>query len=283
MIAALALFAWLDQWLDGRAAPEWIGIDRFPPAMMTAPLVFVLGAAGAREVARILRAKGVEIATRPAMLAAVIGVAMMTFMPESMPGTTGMAIASTGVALSFVFGLVYAIRHRSTEGAIAAGSGILMIHVYMGLMPGFLVLLRREHDIWVMIWVLACVKSCDIGAYFTGTTIGKNKLIPWLSPGKTWEGLAGGMVTAGFVGLIGAAWMGSAGIPVPGLFPAFAMGVFFGGLGQAGDLAASLLKRDAGVKDAGSALPGFGGVLDLIDSPIFVAPIAFWLLHSLTV
>jgi phosphatidate cytidylyltransferase len=62
-----------------------------------------------------------------------------------------------------------------------------------------------------------------------------------------------------------------------------AMGVLFGGLGQVGDLSASLLKRDAGVKDAGRALPGFGGILDLIDSPILVAPVAFWLLHSVGV
>lgn len=61
------------------------------------------------------------------------------------------------------------------------------------------------------------------------------------------------------------------------------MGVLFGGLGQVGDLSASLLKRDAGVKDAGRALPGFGGILDLIDSPILVAPVAFWLLHSVGV
>jgi phosphatidate cytidylyltransferase len=54
------------------------------------------------------------------------------------------------------------------------------------------------------------------------------------------------------------------------------MGVVFGGLGQMGDLTASLFKRDAGVKDAGTSMPGFGGVLDLVDSPVFVAPIAYW-------
>jgi phosphatidate cytidylyltransferase len=60
-----------------------------------------------------------------------------------------------------------------------------------------------------------------------------------------------------------------------------AMGVLFGGFGQIGDLSASLLKRDAGIKDSGRSMPGFGGVLDLIDSPVLVAPIAFWLLHAM--
>lgn len=281
LIAALAVFAWLDQWLEGRSAPSWMGIESFPPAMVAAPLVLFLSATGSREVARILRAKGIEVATLPAAVAALGGVLLMTFTTELMTGVDGLGLVAAGVAASLVFGLVYAIRKKTTEGAIAVGSAVLFVHVYMGLMLGFLVLLRREHDIWVVIWVLACVKFCDIGAFFTGTTIGKRKLIPWLSPGKTWEGLAGGMVTAGAVGGLGAWWMGSAGISVPGTVPAIAMGVLFGVLGQAGDLMASLLKRDAGVKDAGTALPGFGGVLDLIDSPILVAPIAFWLLHSL--
>jgi len=283
MILALALCAVLDQWLDSQTAPSWwaalgLGGETLPPALITGPLVFLVGGAGAREVARILRAKGVLIWTRPAVLAALAGVAIMSF---GGTGTSSLGLVSFGAMGAYALGLIYAIRKRDTSGAIAVGSGMLMLFVYMGLMPGFVVLIRREHDVWVLIWVLACVKSCDIGAYFTGTTIGKHKLIPWLSPGKTWEGLAGGMVTSGLVGGLGAWWLASAGINTPAPIAGAAMGVLFGGLGQAGDLAASLLKRDAGVKDAGTALPGFGGVLDLIDSPIFVAPIAFWLLHSI--
>lgn len=286
MILLLALAAWLDQWLDGVPTPEWLlGTGLFeqtlPPAIMVGALVFLVSGAGAREVARILRAKGVLIWTRPAVLIALAGAAIMTFGAVGTDPIESMALVAFGVMAAYTLGLIYGIRDRSTDGAIAVGSGMLMLFVYMGVMPGFVVLIRREHDIWVLIWVLACVKSCDIGAYFTGTTIGKHKLIPWLSPGKTWEGLAGGMATAGLIGGLGSWWLASAGINAPSPVAGAAMGVLFGGLGQAGDLAASLLKRDAGVKDAGTALPGFGGVLDLIDSPIFVAPIAFWLLHSI--
>lgn len=287
MILALALGAVLDRWLDGLATPAWfMGTGLFgptlPPAIVVGALVFLVSAGGAREVARILRAKGVLIWTRPAVLVALAGVAIMCFGGAGAGSIASLGLVAFGAMAAYTLGLIYGIRMRDTQGAIAVGSGMLMLHVYMGLMPGFVVLIRREHDIWVLIWVLACVKSCDIGAYFTGTTIGKNKLIPWLSPGKTWEGLAGGMATAGLVGGLGTWWMGSAGINAPDPVVGAAMGVLLGGLGQAGDLAASLLKRDAGVKDAGSALPGFGGVLDLIDSPIFVAPIAFWLLHTIS-
>lgn len=281
LILALIGLAWLDQWLEGRAGPEWFGGGTLPPAIVVAPVTFVLGAMGAREVARILRAKGVAIATLPAVAASLAGLSVMSFGAEAMNGVGGLGLGAGAAVLSWSLGLVYAVRHRTTQGAIGVAGAVLLIHVYMGLMPGFLVLVRREHPIWVLIWVLACVKLCDIGAYFTGTTIGRNKLIPWLSPGKTWEGLAGGLVTSGVAGAVGAWWLSTSGFVAPTVVGGAAMGVLFGGLGQVGDLSASLLKRDAGVKDSGSALPGFGGVLDLIDSPVLVAPVAFWVLHGL--
>lgn len=283
MILVLALLALLDQWIEGRLAPGWLGRVTMPPAVVVVPLLVLVTAMGAREVARILRAKGVAITTAPAVVSAWLGLAVMSFGAEAMDGVGGLGLGAGAAVLSWSLGLVYAVRHKTTQGAIAVAGAVLLVHVYMGLMPGFIVLLRREHSVWVLIWVLACVKFCDIGAYFTGTNIGKNKLIPWLSPGKTWEGLAGGLVTAGVAGGVGSWWLGFSGYAGPGVAAGVAMGVLFGGLGQVGDLSASLLKRDAGVKDAGRALPGFGGILDLIDSPILVAPVAFWLLHSVGV
>lgn len=279
LIVALAV---LDQWLEGRAVSWWPGRETLPPAMGLVPIILLVGAMGGREVARILRAKGVQIQTTPAVLAALLGVSVMSFGAEGMNGVAGLALGAGAAVLSWSLGLIYAVRNRTTTGAVAVAGAVLLVHVYMGLMPGFLVLIRREHPVWILIWVLACVKFCDIGAFFTGTTIGRNKMIPWLSPGKTWEGLAGGLITAGAAGALGAWWMARHGLAVPAPTIGAAMGVLFGGFGQLGDLAASLLKRDAGVKDSGSSVPGFGGVLDLIDSPVLVAPIAFWLLHALT-
>ncbi|MEX0876439.1 MAG: phosphatidate cytidylyltransferase, partial [Phycisphaerales bacterium] len=99
------------------------------------------------------------------------------------------------------------------------------------------------------------------------------------SPGKTWEGLIGGLVTSGLVAMGGSWLLHRAGIEAPTLWVSAVMGVLLGGIGQCGDLAASLLKRDAGVKDSGTSVPGFGGVLDIVDSPILVAPFAYWALQ----
>lgn len=278
-IVLIAVFAWLDAWLDGYPAPGRYSEETLPPGIMVFLVFGVLSVMGAREVARILRAKGVDVGTSIAIFVAVMGLCVIAFTPEGASGTSGFAAGVTSVVVAFIVGMLYAVRSQRVDGAIAVGSGVLLIHVYMGLMLGFFVLIRREHSIWIMIWILAMVKSCDIGAFFTGVTIGKHKMIPWLSPKKTWEGLAGGMVTSGVVGVLGAMLLHNAGISVPSVLVGGVMGVLIGGIGQCGDLAASLLKRDGGVKDSGSSLPGFGGVLDIIDSPILVAPFAYWVLQ----
>jgi len=279
LIILIAALAWVDAWLDGVSAPAGFPNETFPPGMTVLPVFALLSVMGSREVARIFRAKGVDIGTGIAITVGLLGLAVIGFTPEDASGTSGFAAGITSVVVAFIVGMLYAVRSKQVEGAIAVGSGILLIHVYMGLMLGLFVLIRREHSVWVMIWILATVKSCDIGAFFTGTTIGKHKMIPWLSPKKTWEGLAGGMVTSGLVGMGGAWLLHRSGIDAPSLTIALVMGVIIGGLGQCGDLAASLLKRDGGVKDSGSSLPGFGGVLDIVDSPILVAPFAYWVLQ----
>src|SRR5690606_31108032 len=138
---------------------------------------------------------------------------------------------------------------------------------------GSLLAIRAEHSAWVLAAVLLVTKSCDIGAYFTGRAIGKHKLIPWLSPAKTWEGLGGGAALAAIVSLATLT-------PLAGLHWAYALlvGVVLAGLGEGGDLLASMLKRGATFKDSGSSVPGVGGVLDVIDSPLLAGPVAYWLL-----
>lgn len=277
-IVIVGFLAWLDVWLDQQPAPGFMPTDTLPPGISVFVVLAVLGAMGAREVARILSAKGIPVGAGVAVFVQMLGLCAVALLPEQARGTMGLAAGMSSAVLAYMIGVLYAVRDRDVEGAISIGSGVLMIHVYMGLMFGFLLLIRREHSMWLLIWVLASVKSCDIGAFFTGTAIGKHKMIPWLSPGKTWEGLIGGLVTSGLVALLGSWLLLKNGIAAPGLLYSAIMGVFMGGFGQMGDLAASLLKRDAGVKDSGSSLPGFGGAMDLIDSPILVAPLAYWAL-----
>lgn len=283
-ILLVALIAWLDAWLDAQPAPEILGRETYPPGIGVFVIAGVLGAMGAREVARILRAKGIQIGTGVAITVQFFGLCAVALTPSDADATLGLAAGMSSAILAYLIGIVYAVRDRDVQGAIGIGSGVLMIHVYMGIMFGFLVLIRREHSIWLLVWFLASVKSCDIGAFFTGTTIGKHKMIPWLSPGKTWEGLVGGLITSGAIAVLGGWLLAKNGIGAPTLVACAIMGGLMGGFGQLGDLAASLLKRDAGVKDSGHSLPGFGGAMDLIDSPILVAPLAYWglaLAHNL--
>jgi phosphatidate cytidylyltransferase len=107
-------------------------------------------------------------------------------------------------------------------------------------------------------------------------------MIPWLSPAKSWEGLAGGVAFAAVVGALLAWWSGSLEDPrdtVPPLLGAVA-GAAFGVVGPFGDLAESLLKRSGGAKDSGRILPGMGGLFDVLDSPLLAGPVAWWLLQA---
>jgi phosphatidate cytidylyltransferase len=114
------------------------------------------------------------------------------------------------------------------------------------------------------------VKSADIGAYTVGTLFGKHKLSPRVSPGKTWEGAGGALLVAVVVALAFAAGSG-----IMSWLWAVAFGLILACVGQAGDLAESMIKRDAGRKDAANKVPGFGGILDILDSPLAAAPLAY--------
>jgi phosphatidate cytidylyltransferase len=114
------------------------------------------------------------------------------------------------------------------------------------------------------------VKSSDIGAYAVGTLFGRHKFSPRVSPGKTWEGAGGALVAA-----VASALAFAAGFDIMSWQWAIAFGFFSACVGQAGDLAESMLKRDAQRKDAANKVPGFGGILDIIDSPLAAAPFAY--------
>ncbi|VAX41958.1 Phosphatidate cytidylyltransferase [hydrothermal vent metagenome] len=283
LIAGLVLGLWLDEVVDGLALPgflaDLLGHETFPPGTVMFVIVIGLSFEAARELAAMLGRKGIAASARVSCGAALVGLLVSTFVPEAIEGTEAVAVVATAAAVVLFASMVFHSRRQSVEGVMAATGGTLLAFVYLGLMFGFLLAIRRHHEVWTVLWVLIVTKSCDIGAYFTGRAIGRHKLIPWLSPGKTWEGLAGGMVVASLVGA-GGAWLldrsGVVGGPGP-LIGAFA-GLLFANVGQAGDLMASMLKRDAGVKDSGTAVPGMGGLIDVLDSPLLVFPAAYWLL-----
>lgn len=133
--------------------------------------------------------------------------------------------------------------------------------------------IRLEDDtnvgVQLILFVLLCVWSTDIGAYFAGRRIGGPKLAPAVSPNKTWAGLGGGILAAAIVGGISHSYA-----PFPAsLLGCMALGALLAVVAQAGDLFESWLKRRAGVKDSGTLIPGHGGLLDRIDGLTFTMPL----------
>lgn len=128
----------------------------------------------------------------------------------------------------------------------------------------------RSFSPWYLVMMLLVTSAADIGAYFTGRAIGRHKLAPQVSPGKTWEGVAGGIALVTLVAAVAARWLPVATGPFILLCICVAL------LSVVGDLSESLFKRQAGIKDSGSLFPGHGGVLDRVDSLTAAAPL-FWL------
>lgn len=122
----------------------------------------------------------------------------------------------------------------------------------------------------VMLYAICLVWAADIGAYFVGRAVGRHRLAPAVSAGKTWEGLAGGLAAV-LIYALAAAWI--LGVPVGALPGWIALALVAGVLSVAGDLSESMLKREAGVKDSGNLLPGHGGLLDRIDSLLAALPV----------
>lgn len=281
-MALLVLLAWLDELLAERPLPgplHHIFVDRstVPPGFVLFFACLAISIFASRELVSILHDKGILASKRITTIAATIGLLVSCLVPSTASPIHAVAVVSSASVAVLLTSLVFHSRHKSVQGAVAAAGGTLLAFVYLGLMFGFLLAIRREHSAWLLLWVLLTTKSADIGAFFTGKTIGRHKLIVWLSPGKTWEGLVGGCVLAAVVGAAGLAVLDAVQPePLPPIWTGAIAGVLFALVGQLGDLIASLFKRDAGIKDSGRALPGFGGILDVLDSPLLVAPVAYW-------
>jgi phosphatidate cytidylyltransferase len=140
----------------------------------------------------------------------------------------------------------------------------------------------------LILYLIVVVKASDVGAYLVGSTCGRHKMFPRISPGKTWEGLAGGFI-AGIVASLTLFWLwhnptqGSSAAGFGRLSITFGhalfLGAFLAAIGVIGDLVESLLKRSAGLKDSGCIFPGMGGILDVLDSLLFAAPALYFYLR----
>jgi phosphatidate cytidylyltransferase len=194
--------------------------------------------------------------------------------------------AFVAVLFAFIASMIAAFllemyRYREPGTAVPRISATLLAIGYLGVLPCCFAQIRflpTTTHAGLLLALTVCVPKCnDIAAFFTGTFIGRHKMTPLLSPKKTWEGFTGGMVGSVLVavGLSLAVPEGSASVFPGGLWEAAAFGFVIGVAGVLGDLAESLIKRDCHTKDASKSIPGFGGLLDVVDSVLFAAPIAY--------
>jgi phosphatidate cytidylyltransferase len=188
----------------------------------------------------------------------------------------------------FVLGLCLRqfLSKSNTKGILAISTtlfGLLYVPWLLNfvqkvyLFPG----LGSDGKFYVLYFILV-TKFSDSGAYAVGSLIGRHKMIPRISPGKTWEGFAGGIVVSTGASLLFAHLAGS---HLPGMtwLHATILGVALSVGAVIGDLIESIFKREAGVKDSGKFFPGIGGILDLLDSLLFNAPLMYlYLRHVLT-
>lgn len=196
------------------------------------------------------------------------------------------------LALLAIAALIVEVLRREREPLANVGVTFLGV-IYVGWLFSYLIFLRSiggtqtvwpfpsqwtlftldARGAWLVLYVIAVTWSTDAGAYFAGVRWGRRPLAPRLSPNKTIEGAVGGLVAATLMSLLWGAWVG-----LPWYHCLF-LGPTLGVLGQVGDLCESALKRDLGIKDFGTLLPGHGGILDRFDSLLFTAPVAYYYLY----
>jgi len=281
------------------------------------PLAFtVIMLAGAAELIRLMRTVGLGVhawwakLTVAAMMlspwfCAAWGTRVGPIELEALP------VQSAWLAAAVVGTAFLQLGRGGIERAISDVAATLLVIVYCGFLPSFLIVLRCDENLpipqgaWLVLLFLAVTKASDIGAYFTGSAIGRHKLVPAVSPGKTVEGTFGGVAASLLVALLLrslAVW--AADSPASGLSsdsPSYSgvaeevlflfstlsitqvsvFAIVMSAIGQLGDLLESLFKRAAAAKNSATLIPAFGGVLDIVDSPVLAAPVAWFLLTHL--
>lgn len=232
------------------------------PAGATVGVITVLALAGAWEWSAFL------LLGRPALRAAyVLLVAALLLGAWRISATSeGRELLLSAAVLWWLCALLWiAFAPRRVSPWSAAVAGVL------ALVPAWLALVRLRLALpygaqWVL-FALLLVWVADIGAFFCGRRFGRIPLAPAVSPGKTWEGVLGGIAVSAVVAIAGSLWFQ---VPLAEFLPLCLTAV---GFSIIGDLTESLLKRFAGVKDSGSVFPGHGGVMDRIDSLTAAAPV----------
>lgn len=238
------------------------------PALAWSGLMIVMVAQGAAEWSRMA-----QLSSRTAKAywwASILAMAALLWADTQLEGQSKLLLHLTVYAFSALLWLIIVPTWLIASWKVKQPM-LMMIVGWMLLIPTALAMIDlRTESPWVLLFIMALVWVADSAAYFTGRKFGKNKLAPSISPGKTWEGVAGAIagvtmyvfwVTSRFTGY--------------SLFPGLVLAAWWWvGLAVIGDLFESAIKRQAGLKDSGALLPGHGGLLDRIDALTSTLPLA---------
>jgi phosphatidate cytidylyltransferase len=271
LFTAIVLF---DGWLDGSLTASTAD-DRPVRGTILCVLVVVLVILAQLELSKLLAAKNLKAFTPVSIIVSTL-LATTWYWPQivgsSVPAPEAGRLSVVFVLAFGLFGLlIYQYICCGTKAVLANCGANCFSIIYLGLLSGFALAIRVDFGVWALLMFIFVVKSSDIGAYAIGTLFGRHKFSPKVSPGKTWEG-AGAAVAAAVIVAVAFA----AGFDIMSWQRAIAFGFCLAFVGQAGDLAESMMKRDAERKDAANMVPGFGGILDIIDSPLVAAPFAYF-------
>jgi phosphatidate cytidylyltransferase len=273
------------------AIPAVLGIA-YVGGWAFAALLAVAGALGAREVYGFARAQGIEPLGRLGMLGAAAAPLVVAW-PLLAPSRASLMARDGQLAMAWLLVVVVAaLARRGPQGRPLAVVGVTIFGAaYAGWLLSFALALRhpapgvvasdRLVGMAFLCYPLVLTWLGDTAAMVAGKAIGGPKLAPVVSPNKTWAGALAGLVTsvAASLGYV-AAVFGRVGVAIA-VWEAVVLGAAISVVGQLGDVAESVFKREIGVKDSSSLIPGHGGVLDRLDALYFAVPSTVLLLHAL--
>lgn len=247
------------------AAPVAIWITGWGPAWLFNATVALIAVLAMYEFLALGKAKGYDVPT--VLCIAIMLVIIAAFIIDDLSVELGMFAALLIIPASYV------VTKKSLENSLPSSAIAVLATTYVGMLSGSLIRLHNDfpEGYKLVFFLLLVVWLGDTGAYYVGKQFGKHKLSPRISPKKTIEGLIGGISAS----IIAAVVIHFTFFPKFPLLHAVIAGVLLSVAGVIGDLAESMWKRSAAVKDSGTLIPGHGGFLDRFDSILFTAPILY--------
>ncbi len=269
MTVAFVGLVLFDAWFDGSLSSQ--KTDTAVQATLLTVFLIIVAIPANLELSRLINSAGAKIFF-PIAIAGTVLLSTVWYWSQFFENKYEFT------ALFFIFVLCLGIlaiflwqgiRFASVSAFANIGANLIAL-IYLGALTSFVLAVRIDFGPIAFLMYIFVVKCSDIGAYTIGQIFGKHKFSPVLSPKKTWEGMAGVCIFAAVVSSIFARASG-----IMNLWQAILFGIVFAFAGQLGDLAESMLKRAGQQKDSSSSVPGFGGILDVIDSPLATGVLAY--------